>query len=490
MKVTRQKNRALFNLSLMVIITILFSLLSLSIDFIDTIREYFPFYNTLPINDFFVNIIFLWLVVTLGITYQRWRGAVSERRELEDIIASINTDVLVVVDRNGTITMCNDSVKGVFDYRVHEVLNKKIDLFYSPSHSSRSKRNMIIEKLERDGFYIELATGTKKNGEIIPLEVVIYNRKNRDGAVLLLRDITERKRTEEKLERYRKQLETLLDKRTHELTKGNKQLQEEINVRKQSNEQLEKTRDYLDNIIESSLDPIVIVDTSGCITRVNASLLKMLGYTEEEVMGRHTTEFSPSVAGSYESTTGKKVEITEDLIKQSKEMLAQLFETGKIYNWERYFVRRDQKVVPVESNIVFLYDSEGNMTGGVGILRDVTERKKAEEESNEARNFLENIFETTADGIMVTDGQGCIVKVNRAIEHMLGYREDELVGRFTSELAPQNEDRAKTRAVMFEQLFEKGYVKHWETEWSRKDGSLCPVEINITFLKDLRAEGG
>ena len=37
---------------------------------------------------------------------------------------------------------------------------------------------------------------------------------------------------------------------------------------------------------------------------------------------------------------------------------------------------------------------------------------------------------------------------------------------------------------MFEQLFEKGYVKHWETEWFRKDGSLCPVEINITFLKD------
>jgi PAS domain S-box-containing protein len=484
MQVTKQKNRALFNLSVMVIVTILFSLLSLSIDFIDTIREYFPFYNSLPINDFFINIIFLWLVVTLGITYQRWRGAVGERKELEDIIASINTDVLLVVDRNGIITMCNDSVKAVFDYQVHEVLNKKIDLFYSPRHSSPSKNNEIIEKLESDGFYIELARGTKKNGEIIPLEVVIYNRKNRDGAVLLLRDITERKKTEEKLERYRKQLEALLDKRTHELTKGNKKLQEEINVRKESNEKLEKTRDYLDNIIESSLDPIVIVDTSGCITRVNASLLKMLGCTEEEVLGRHTTEFSPSVAGSYESTTGKKVEIKEDMIKQSKEMLAQLFETGKIYNWERYFVRKDQKIVPVESNIVFLYDREGNMTGGVGILRDITERKKAEEESNQARNFLENIFETTADGIMVTDEQGCIVKINRAIEQMLGYHEDELAGRYTSELGLQNEERAKTRAAMFEQLFEKGYVKHWETEWFRKDGSLCPVEINITFLKD------
>ena len=484
MRVIRQKNKALFNLSMMVIITILFSLVSLSIDFIDTIREYFDFYNMLPIDDFFINIIFLWLVVTLGITYQRWRGAVSERKELEDIIASINTDVLAVVDRNGTIIMCNDSVKAVFDYPVNEVLNQKIDLIYSPRHSSPSERNEIAEKLERDGFYIELATGTKKNGEIIPLEVIIYNRKNCDGAVLLLRDITERKKTEEELEEYRKQLEALLHKRTDESTAGNKQLQEEIDVRKQSNEKLEKTRDYLDNIIESSLDPIVIVDTNGCITRVNGSFLQMLGYQEEEVMGRHTTEFSPSVQGSYESTTGKKVEINEDVIRQSREMLAQLFEEGRIYNWQRYFVRKDQKVVPVESNIVFLYDGEGTMTGGVGILRDITERKKTEEESAEARDFLENIFETSADGIMVTDDQGCIVKINRAIEQMLGFRENELVGKYTSELGPRDEERAQKRAVMFEQLFEKGYVKHWETEWYRKDGSLCPVEINITFLKD------
>jgi len=108
MRMTGRKNRELLNLSMIVIITILFSLLSLSIDFIDKIREYFPFYTMLPINDFLINIIFLWLVVTLGITYQRWREAVSQRKELEDIISSINTDVLVVVDRSETIIMCNN----------------------------------------------------------------------------------------------------------------------------------------------------------------------------------------------------------------------------------------------------------------------------------------------------------------------------------------------------------------------------------------------
>ena len=484
MRITNRKNRELLNLSLVVIIAIIFSLFSLSIDFLDKIREFFPLYSTLPLNDFLINIIFLWLVVTLGITYQRWREAVSKRRELEDIISSINTDVLIVVDRNGKIIMCNDSVQELFGYQVNEVINQHIDLLYSESHADPLKGIETAAKLEKDGFYIELVTGRKKNNDIIPLELVTYNRKNYAGAVLLLRDITERKKAEEKLEKYKHQLEALVNKRTADLLTRNEQLQEEINVRKQSNEELSKTRDYLDNIIESSLDPVVIVDINGCIERVNDSFLKMLGYTKEEVIGKHTTEFSPSAEGSYASTTGRTIEITQAFIKQSKEMLAKLFEEGKVYNWERYFMRKDQKVVPVESNIVFLYDSEENMTGGVGILRDITERRKADEESAEARNFLQNIFETTADGIMVTDHQGCIVKINRAIEHMLGYSEDELAGKYTTELGPHDEEHAKKRAIMFEQLFEKGYVKHWETEWFRKDGSLCPVEINITFLKD------
>ena len=484
MRMARNKNRELLNLSIIVIIAIIFSLVSLSIDFIDKVVKYFPFYTTVPLNNFFINIIFLWLVVTLGITYNRWRGAASERKALEEIISSMNTDVLVVVDRSGTIIMCNDAVKAVFDYDIDEVLNRKIDSLYSTSHSNLSKNNEITTKLERNGFYSGGATGKKKNGDSISLEVIVYNRKNHDGEVLLMRDITERKKAEEKLEKYRDQLELLVNRRTAELSTRNKQLQEEINVRKKSNETLKKTRDYLDNIIESSLDPVVIVDVNGCIERVNESFLKVLGYTGDEVIGRHTTEFSPSTEGSYESTTGRTIHITEDLITQSKEMLAKLFEEGRVYNWERYFVRKDQKVVPVESNIVFLLDSEGNMTGGVGILRDITGRKKAEEESNEAKIFLENIFETTADGIMVTDEQGCIIKVNRAVENMLGCPDGELLGKYTSELGPQDEERVKTRGIMFEQLFEKGYVKHWETEWFRKDGTLCPVEINITFLKD------
>jgi PAS domain S-box-containing protein len=194
-----KQRRALINLSLVVLISILFSLFSLSIDFINIVHQYYPPYSPVPISKLIIDIIFLWLLVTLGMTYQRWREALSKQKELEDIISSINADVLVVVDREHTIIMCNDSVKSMFGYSVHEVVKRKFDLLCSGSYATLSSKNEIYEKLEKDGFYVSEALGRKKNGDVIPLEIITYNRKNHSGAVMLLRDITNRKKLEQQL---------------------------------------------------------------------------------------------------------------------------------------------------------------------------------------------------------------------------------------------------------------------------------------------------
>lgn len=192
-------NRELINLYLVVMISILFSLFSLSIDFISTVQKYFPLFTIAPISNFIINVIFLWLLVTLGITYQRWREALSKQKELEDIICSINADVLVVVDRQHNIIMCNDSVKTMFGYNANEVVKGKFDLLCSGSYANLSSKNEIYERLEKDGFYVSEAQGRKKNGDVIPLEIITYNRKNHSGAVMLLRDITDRKKLEKQL---------------------------------------------------------------------------------------------------------------------------------------------------------------------------------------------------------------------------------------------------------------------------------------------------
>jgi len=258
----------------------------------------------------------------------------------------------------------------------------------------------------------------------------------------------------------------------------------EMDERKKAEEDLISTRDFLDNVIESSLDSIVITDNSGHVTRTNRSFQKLLGMPEKDITGKLMAELSPTEQGRYESTTGEPVEINDSFFLDTETMISKLTEEGKIFNWETYLVCGERKVISVEESIVYLYNETGKRTGAVAIIRDITERKQAERELKTSKEFLENVFNTSSDGILVTDDQGIIIRSNKAIEMMLQYHENELIGKHTIELAPRDEKHRKATEAMIEKLFSRGLVVNFELEWTRKGGGLLPTELNINLLKN------
>ena len=144
-----------------------------------------------------------------------------------------------------------------------------------------------------------------------------------------------------------------------------------------SNKTLRETKDYLDNIIDSSLDCIIIADSRGNITRTNEAFLRLIGYEQEEIRGMHVMELSITEGGTYESITGEKIAVGDEFFNEAKTMVyEELFKEGKIVNWETYYLRKDRKIVPVEMNITYLYDKKKEIIGSVGINRDITERRK------------------------------------------------------------------------------------------------------------------
>ena len=221
------------------------------------------------------------------------------------------------------------------------------------------------------------------------------------------------------------------------LHKRNAELERSATNHKQTEEELIKTKDHLDNTIESSLDGIVVGDSAGYIVKVNKSFLKLTGYRFEEVYGKHIMELSITEKGTYESTTGEKVEIDEEYFNNAKKMTHEkLLEEGKVTNWEAYYLHKDKKIVPVEMDITFLYNERGEITGSVGINRDITERKKAIATVKESEEKYHKLIELANAGIIVAE-KNKITQVNRKAEEIYGYSREELIGQSPRILTPE-----------------------------------------------------
>ena len=326
MKLITVKNRELLDLSIVLIFSLIFTLFSISINFIDRLYRFFGTYTGLPLAEFLINISFLSLAGLLWITYIRWRKTAKRQAELENIISSISPDVFMVIDSDRNIIMCNATVKRMFGYQVDQVINQKIDLLYFDRRSDPEQRYEIFDILKRDGFHIGLATGKKKDGETIPLEIIAGNLSGSNGAVLLLRDITERERAEEALQ---------------------------------------ESEERLRAIFNGAIDTIFTKDPQGHYTQVNNACAQLFKLPKDDILGKTDFDLFPESYARHIVETDKRV------LRDGKMVVDEDTEPmgGTMYTFH---------IIKVP-----LRDSEGKMTGLCGIARDITERKRIEEKLKE-----------------------------------------------------------------------------------------------------------
>ncbi len=244
-----------------------------------------------------------------------------------------------------------------------------------------------------------------------------------------------------------------------------------------------ETQETLQNVLANSGDATFLANTNGVITTVNEALLKMLGYEHDEVVGKHLTEFSP-FEGTYNLTTGEELALGEDYINYQLEKANELFEKGKVTNYNLYLTRKDRLIIPIEATIAVLKDLHGEQRGSIAICRDITERTKAEKKIKKTKDFLENIFRTSTDGIVVSNNQGILTMVNDAVARMTGYSIDELIGKHSFELGLLEEEYAEKGKEFVAKLHEEGTVTGFENTWLKKDGSTVEIELNASLLKD------
>ncbi len=269
------------------------------------------------------------------------------------------------------------------------------------------------------------------------------------------------------------------------LSELSKKVKQELAERKAAETELRETRDFLVNIIESSLDCIVVADSKGDITQVNRAFLNMLGFTEDEVLGKSMYDFFIKEVGTYNSTTGRTITLDQDFYDATIQKVQELIKGGTISNWEACYLNKNNQVIPVEQNVVFLFNKQGGRMGAVGIIRDITKRKQAEEALMETSQTLVALIKASPLAIVVMDTAGNITMWNPAAEQIFGWAEQEVRDRpFPFFKEESREDWRR----MFESVVEGKAVRDEEMRRLKKDGAFIDISVSSAPLRDNTGE--
>ncbi|WP_410508800.1 PAS domain S-box protein [Methanosarcina hadiensis] len=239
---------------------------------------------------------------------------------------------------------------------------------------------------------------------------------------------------------------------------------QDITERKKSEEKIQ----LLANIVESSNDAIGIISLDDIIISCNKEAEQVYGYSAEEVIGKHTSILAPPHL--HEET--KQL---SELIKQGK----------KIHHYETSRLRKDGKIIHVSITLSPVFDSYGKLTAISFISRDITERKRVEEKLRESEEKYRNIVETANEVILITDSKAVITYVNPKITDMLGYPLEEVIGKpiwgfISKDYRPVVRRNLEKRR--------QGISESYELKLIRKDGSSLWAFLNAKPLFDKEGE--
>jgi len=248
---------------------------------------------------------------------------------------------------------------------------------------------------------------------------------------------------------------------------------------KRTEESLRKSEELYRSLVESITDAIVRLDLERRIVSCNRAFLDIFGYEEDEVIGESISLCHPSEESFHSFDEQVYPEIKRKGCARSE--------------WN--FVTKKGKVIPFETTTSAIKDPSGNTIGYVSVMRDITERRSAQQALEESEKKYRLLVENIREGIVV--GQGSMLKfVNDAICKISGYSRDELLKMPWKELV-HPDDRLRIekihKARLAGEMVPKTYTfrlidKKGRIRWLENSGVVITWEgelASLNFLTDI-----
>ncbi|MEM2934572.1 MAG: PAS domain S-box protein [Methanocellales archaeon] len=330
---------------------------------------------------------------------------------------------IFILDREGKFTWGNKKVKDLTGYHASELTGKSIAQLLSQDNP-RELLDRLSNLTRAQQFEVEIQGKYERRIvelRVHPVEIVGEAREIQCIAL----DVTEKKEMEQEIiASYR----------------------------------------YLSSVISNSADAIIALDENGKIVLFNEAAEKIFGYRREEVL--HTNiEENGEVKFFADLETARRVMKT---LRESKE--------GRVTNLEVRGRTKYGKELYFSVSVSLIKDQDGKIAGSIGIAKDITDKKLAEQALRESERRYRELFENAYDAIFTVDLNGFITSMNEAGARVSGYTREELIGMNISKLLPP-EELERAREELKKATAKEPQLTELEYEIIRKDGSRAIIEL-------------
>jgi len=332
---------------------------------------------------------------------------------LNSLLLNNTTDSILLFDFEGNIIYANETWCQVYGYRKEELPG--VNLFRQIVDADSHKLDDHFREIKEKGYASFESLDFRKDGSEVPVEVRVRTIEFEGKNLLLsvVRDIAERKKAESEL-----------------------RLKEQI--------------------LDKASDAIILRNTEGKIVYANEQAYKSRGYTKEEYIGMDVHRLLP-----------------RERAKTSEQKMKEALEKGSI-TFESVFTHKNGTQTPAEfaMNTIAIDDK----TFVLSVIRDITERKKAESELR----LKEQLLDKSSDSIIIRDADAKIVYANETAYKSRGFTKEEFLGMTIYQLlAPDQAELIKARS---KDMLRPG-TDTFESTHIRKDGSQIAVEVNRNILE-------
>ncbi len=398
--------------------------------FIDTFLYHEEFLTALfdfSKYELYFRIFVMLCLITFGIVIDRFRSKKLQIEERYKNLVELSTDIIYVTDRNGRHAFMNDAGYRILEHTRDEVIGKPFtDLIHPNDREKFSWKISELSKLNVNDFIAENRFITR-SGKIISALHNVRVLKNAKGEFIgtqgIVRDITKRKEVEEELQQAIATAEN------------------------------EKARS--ESVLSAIGDGISIQDLNLRVLYQNRVHKELVG---EDSAGQYCYNV---YSRADEPCPGCPV--------------LEVFRDGKIHTLEKILVRSNgSRFIEIKASP--LTDSAGNIIAGIEAVRDITERKKTEEQLK----LFSTAIEEAMDGIQIVGLDGRVVYSNKAVMGIYGFTPEELVGKSVNDM---NADHSFADKFIIPAIMERG---HWQGEVMvlHKNGKPFPVWLATSVVKN------